>query len=125
MKVDKTATIYEAKAFHDSKIDPKKCISTLAKLIYLFNQGEPFTEDEATSLFFSITKLFQTDDPNLRRLIYTFVKEMSDQPSIYVVTSSLLKDIHHKDCNYRRNSLRTLPVVLDSSNLVQVERYIK
>lgn len=44
---------------------------------------------------------------------------MSDQSSIYVVTSSLLKDIHHKDCNYRRNSLRALPVVLDSSNLVQ------
>jgi coatomer protein complex subunit gamma len=74
VKVDKTATIYEAKAFHDSKIDPKKCISTLAKLIYLFNQGEPFTEDETTSLFFSITKLFQTEDPSLRRLIYTFVK---------------------------------------------------
>ena len=74
VKVDKTATIYEAKSFHDSRIDPKKCISVLAKLIYLFNQGESFTEDEATGLFFSITKLFQTDDPNLRRLIYTFVK---------------------------------------------------
>lgn len=44
---------------------------------------------------------------------------MRDQPSIYVVTSSLLKDIHHKDYNYRRNSLRALPVVLDASNLVQ------
>lgn len=74
VKVDKTATMYEAKCFHDSRIDSKKCIGILAKLIYLFNQGEPFTEDETTSLFFSITKLFQTDDPNLRRLIYTFVK---------------------------------------------------
>lgn len=50
---------------------------------------------------------------------------MSDQKSIYVVTSSLYKDIHHKDSNFRRNSLRVLPVVLDSSNLVQAERYIK
>lgn len=50
---------------------------------------------------------------------------MSNQPSIYIVTSSLLKDIHHKDCNFRRNSLRTLPLVLDPTNLAQVERYIK
>ena len=39
VKIDKTATIHEAKSFNDSKIDPKACISTLAKLIYLFNQG--------------------------------------------------------------------------------------
>lgn len=125
VKIDKTATVQEAKLFNDSRIDPRACIITLSKLIYLFNQGESFTQDEATTLFFSITKLFQAEDPNLRRLVYTFVKEMSNQPSIYVVTSSLLKDIHHKDPNFRRNSLRTLPLVLDQSNLAQVERYIK
>ena len=53
------------------------------------------------------------------------VKEMRNQPSIFVVTSSLLKDIHHKNHNFKRNSLRTIPLVLDASNLVQVERYIK
>lgn len=45
IKIDKTATIHQVKLFHDSRIDPKKCITTLAKLIYLFNQGEAFTED--------------------------------------------------------------------------------
>lgn len=50
---------------------------------------------------------------------------MSDQPSIYVVTSTLMKDIHHENPNYRRNSLRVIPVVMDASILVQVERYIK
>lgn len=74
IKVDKTATLYEAKSFNDSRIDPKKCISILAKFIYLFNQGESFTQDESVSLFFSITKLLQTDDPQLKRLIYTFIK---------------------------------------------------
>lgn len=50
---------------------------------------------------------------------------MSDQPAIFVITSSLLKDIHHKDYNYRRNSLRVLPMVLDATNLMQADRYIK
>lgn len=50
---------------------------------------------------------------------------MTSQPSIYIVTSSLMKDIHHKSTNFRRNSLRIIPLVIDPSNLVQVERYIK
>jgi coatomer protein complex subunit gamma len=50
---------------------------------------------------------------------------MTSQPSIYIVTSSLMKDIHHKSNNFRRNSLRIIPLVIDPSNLVQVERYIK
>jgi coatomer subunit gamma len=53
------------------------------------------------------------------------IKEMKKQPSIYIVTSSLMKDIHHKNSNFRRNSLRVIPMVIDPSNLVQVERYIK
>jgi coatomer protein complex subunit gamma len=53
------------------------------------------------------------------------VKEMTSQPSIYIVTSSLMKDIHHKSVNFRRNSLKIIPLVIDPSNLVQVERYIK
>jgi vesicle coat complex subunit len=50
---------------------------------------------------------------------------MRNQPSIFLVTSSLLKDIHHKNFNFRRNSLRTIPMVIDASNLAQIERYIK
>lgn len=50
---------------------------------------------------------------------------MRAQTNIYIVTSSLLKDIHHKNNNFRRNALRTIPLVIDSSNLAQVERYIK
>ena len=50
---------------------------------------------------------------------------MKNQPSIYVVTSSLLKDIHHKNSHFRRNSLRTIPLIADASNLSQIERYIK
>lgn len=91
--------------------------------MYLFNQGEQFTEDESNQLFFGVTKLLQSEDEGLRRLVYVVVKEMSGLSSIYIVTSSLLKDIHHKNPSFRRNSLRTIPMVIDPSNLVQVERY--
>ena len=39
IKIDKANTIMDAKCFNEPKIDPKKCIQILAKLIYLFNQG--------------------------------------------------------------------------------------
>ena len=76
-------------------------------------------------MFFGITKLFFFEDPILRKSVYMIVKEMKNQPSIYIVTSSLMKDIHHKNNNFKRNSLRVIPMVIDPSNLVQVERYIK
>lgn len=50
---------------------------------------------------------------------------MKSQPSIYIVTSSLLKDIHHKHSAFRRNSLRTIPLIIDPSNLTAIERYVK
>jgi coatomer protein complex subunit gamma len=120
VKIDKTATMHEAKCFNQSNIEAPKCIKILVNLIYLLNQGEHFTEDEGTQLFFAITKLLQSEDASLRRAVYVYVKEMRKHPSIYIVTSSLLKDIHHKNANFRRNSLRTIPLIIDASNLTQI-----
>ena len=44
---------------------------------------------------------------------------------MYIVTSSLVKDISSKIDLFRMNALRTIPLVLDSSNMVQIERYLK
>lgn len=123
VRIDKTATMQEAKCFNSSNIDPPKCIKILVNLIYLLNQGEPFSDDEGTQLFFAITKLLQSEDAALRRAVYVYVKEMRKHPSIYIVTSSLLKDIHHRNPNFRRNSLRTIPLIVDASSLTQIERY--
>jgi coatomer protein complex subunit gamma len=125
IRIDKAATIYDARGFHSLQLENTKCMRTLTNLIYLFNQGEHFSEDEGTQLFFAITKLLQSEDVSLRRLVYVSVKEMRAQSSIYIVTSSLLKDIHHKNPNFRRNSLRTIPLIIDASNLMTIERYIK
>jgi coatomer protein complex subunit gamma len=125
VRIDKSTTMYDARCFHQTQLDCPKCIRTLTNLIYLFNQGEHFSEDEGTQLFFAITKLLQSEDAPLRRVVYVSVKEMKAQPSIYIVTSSLLKDIHHKHSAFRRNALRTIPLITDPSNLPQIERYIK
>ena len=44
---------------------------------------------------------------------------------MYIVISSLTKDITSKTDLFRINALRTIPVVLEPSNLVQIERYLK
>jgi len=37
---------------------------------------------------------------------------------MYIVTSSLIKDISSKTDLFRMNALRTIPLVLDNSNMV-------
>lgn len=125
VKIDKAAVIYNAREFDNSHLDTSKCIRTLTQLVYLFNRGEYFSEEEGTKLFFAISKLLQTEEPSLRRIVYVGIKEMRKHPSIYVFTSSLTKDLHHKNHNFRRNSVRSIPLIVDPVNLSQFERYIK
>jgi len=39
VKIEKSATMYDARCFHNTNLDTNKCIRTLTNLIYLFNQG--------------------------------------------------------------------------------------
>lgn len=114
--------VLAARAFNDNQLDPRKCQKILTELIYLLNRGEQFTEQEIVQLFFSITKLFKSPTGELRRMVYQIVKELKDQPSIYIVTSCLVKDIQDKDNFFKMNALRTIHLVLDQSNLAQIER---
>ena len=43
----------------------------------LLANGEKFPANEATTLFFSISKLFQNKDPSLRQMMYLILKELS------------------------------------------------
>ncbi len=45
VKIDKASTMYDARCFHNTQLDTNKCIRTLTNLIYLFNQGEHFSEN--------------------------------------------------------------------------------
>lgn len=82
-------------------------------------------ETESTELFFSITKLFQSENKELRRMIYLIIKEMQHESSIYIITQSLIKDMNAKEDLYRMNALRLSAVVIESQYLIQSERYIK
>ena len=49
----------DPRLFNETPVNPRKCTSVLAKILYLINQGESLGTTEATECFFAITKLFQ------------------------------------------------------------------
>lgn len=62
-------------------------------LIFI-SQGEVLATREATDCFFAMTKLFQSKDVVLRRMVYLGIKELSSlADDVIIVTSSLTKDM--------------------------------
>ena len=115
-KMQKTTVLQEARIFNQSPVNPKKCALTLTKILYLLNQGELLTTQEATDAFFNMTRLFQSKDPILRRLLYLGIKELSKlAENVYVVTSSLTSDMNAKQDLCRPQALRTLCMITDAT----------
>ncbi|KAM3226595.1 hypothetical protein ACQJBY_058940 [Aegilops geniculata] len=124
--IEKGAVLQEARAFHDPQLDARRCSQVITKLLYLINQGESFTKVEATEVFFAVTKLFQSNDAGLRRLVYLMIKELSpSSDEVFIVTSSLMKDMNSKTDMYRANAIRVLCRIIDGNLLTQIERYLK
>ncbi|KAF6149801.1 hypothetical protein GIB67_017534 [Kingdonia uniflora] len=126
MGIEKGAVLQEAKVFNDPQLDPRRCSQVITKLLYLLNQGETFTKVEATGVFFAVTKLFQSKDIGLRRMVYLIIKELSPSAEeVIIVTSSLMKDMNSKTDMYRANAIRVLCRIIDGTLLTQIERYLK
>lgn len=124
--IEKGAVLQEARVFNDPHVDARRCAQVITKLLYLLNQGEIFTKVEATEVFFSVTKLFQSKDVSLRRMVYLMIKELSPSADeVIIVTSSLMKDMNSKTDLYRANAIRVLCRITDGALLGQIERYIK
>lgn len=124
--IEKGAVLQEARVFHDPHVDARRCAQVITKLLYLLNQGEVFTKVEATEVFFAVTKLFQSKDAVLRRMVYLMIKELSPSADeVIIVTSSLMKDMNSKTDLYRANAIRVLCRITDGALLGQIERYIK
>ncbi|CAM8922598.1 unnamed protein product [Rhodiola kirilowii] len=124
--IEKGAVLQEARVFNDPHLDPRKCNQVITKLLFLLNQGETFTKVEATEVFFSVTKLFQSRDMSLRRMVYLIIKELSPSADeVIIVTSSLMKDMNSKTDMYRANAIRVLCRIIDGTLLTQIERYLK
>ncbi|XP_020572866.1 coatomer subunit gamma-2 [Phalaenopsis equestris] len=126
MGIEKGAVLQEARVFNDPQLDARRCSQVITKLLYLLNQGENFTKIEATEVFFAVTKLFQSKDTGLRRMVYLMIKEISPSADeVIIVTSSLMKDMNSKTDMYRANAIRVLCRITDGTLLTQIERYLK
>lgn len=81
---------------------------------------------EATEAFFAMTKLFQSKDVILRRMVYLGIKELSSiADDVIIVTSSLTKDMTGKEDLYRAAAIRALCSITDGTMLQAIERYMK
>jgi len=100
----------------------------MTKVLYLLNNGVEFTAQEATDLFFAATKLFQSQDPILRRMTYLVLKELTPYAKdVIIVCASLTKDMNSKNNNYRANAIRALCCAVDDMALLgqQGDRLLK
>jgi len=124
--LDKTSVLQEARVFNETPINPRKCTHILTRILYLISQGETLGRTEATEAFFAMTKLFQSKDVILRRLVYLAIKELSTiADDVIIVTSSLTKDMTGKEDNYRAPAIRALTCIVDASMVQSIERYMK
>ncbi|XP_047952983.1 coatomer subunit gamma-2-like, partial [Salvia hispanica] len=124
--IEKGAVLQEARVFNDPQLDARRCSQVITKLLYLLNQGDSFTKVEATEVFFAVTKLFQSKDNGLRRMVYLIIKDLSPSADeVIIVTSSLMKDMNSRTDMYRANAIRVLCRITDGTLLTQIERYLK
>ena len=87
--VRKEMIVQEAKCFNDNNLNTRNCLGIISKLIYLINQGEKFLPTEIETLFFDSTKLLQTNDIELRRMVYFILKVLNEKQNYsFVVTIS-------------------------------------
>ncbi|GBE77535.1 Probable coatomer subunit [Sparassis crispa] len=124
---NKTTVIQEARVFNDSPISPRKCRALLTRIVYLLYIGETFGTQEATTLFFGTTKLFQHKDSALRQMVYLTIKELATTAEdVIMVTSSIMKDMQpNSEVIYRPNAIRALCRIIDPSMAQGVERFFK
>ncbi|KAF2034506.1 Coatomer, gamma subunit [Setomelanomma holmii] len=126
-QIDKTSVFQEARVFNQSPVSPRKCRVILTKLALLLFTGESWGRQEATTLFFGISKLFQNKDASLRQMVYLVIKELAGSADdVIMVTSSIMKDTSvGSDVVYRPNAIRALCRVIDASTVQAIERLVK
>jgi len=131
--VEKTSVLQEARIFNETPVKARKCTHVLTKILYLinqvsitnssliyrqihnfFSQGEVLGTAEATEAFFAMTKLFQSKDVVLRRMVYLGIKDLANiAEDVIIVTSSLTKDMTGKEDTYRAPAIRALTAITD------------
>ena len=70
--LEKATVLQECRIFDDAMIvtnQPRTCCQLITKLLHILTQGDTLSSAEATKVFFGVTKLFQSKDSNLRRMM--------------------------------------------------------
>ncbi|UNI24297.1 coatomer subunit gamma [Purpureocillium takamizusanense] len=127
VKVDRTQVFQEARLFNSSPIQPRRCRILLTKIALLLYTGEKFPTNEATTLFFGISKLFQNKDASLRQMVHLVIKEIANSAEdIIMVTSTIMKDTGgSSDAIFRPNAIRALCRIIDATTVQSIERVMK
>ncbi|KAK5998852.1 putative coatomer subunit gamma [Cladobotryum mycophilum] len=127
VKVDRTQVFQEARLFNSSPIQPRRCRILLTKIALLLYTGEKFPTNEATTLFFGISKLFQNKDASLRQMVHLVIKELANSAEdIIMVTSTIMKDTGGgSETIYRPNAIRALCRIIDATTVQSIERVMK
>ncbi|SMN19524.1 similar to Saccharomyces cerevisiae YNL287W SEC21 Gamma subunit of coatomer, a heptameric protein complex that together with Arf1p forms the COPI coat [Maudiozyma saulgeensis] len=121
-------TVYQdcMNTFNESPVNPKRCRILISRLLRLLSNGVAFPENEATALFFSISKLFQHQNDALRQVVYLAIKELSGMSEdVLMATSSIMKDVQNGSDLVKPNAIRALTYVLDESTAFSAERLLK
>lgn len=110
-----------ARLFNSSPIQPRRCRILLTKIALLLYTGEKFPQNEATTLFFGISKLFQNKDASLRQMVHLVIKELANSAEdIIMVTSTIMKDTGGStDAIFRPNAIRALCRIIDVCGPIQ------
>ncbi|KIE00111.1 Coatomer, gamma subunit, partial [Metarhizium majus ARSEF 297] len=127
VKVDRTQVFQEARIFNEGTIQPRRCRILLTKIALLLYTGEKFPTNEATTLFFGISKLFQNKDASLRQMVHLVIKELaSSAEDIIMVTATIMKDTGgSSDAIFRPNAIRALCRIIDATSVQAIERVMK
>lgn len=124
--LEKGTVLQEVRVFNEVPLVPRHCIHVLSKILYVLAQSEKLTTTEATDTFFAVTKLFQSKDVPLRRMVYLTLKELLPlAEDTIMVIASLTKDMNSQIELYRSNALRVFSRIADVQILTQSERYLK
>ena len=106
-------TILATREFNNSPLNEHKCRSILADLLLILHNNSELSRQEATDVFFKITKLFLSKNPALKQITCLAIKELSSKADdVIIVTSSLTKDMN-QDSIYRSNAIRALCHITD------------
>jgi coatomer subunit gamma len=127
--INKTTLVLDSRVFNETPLSSKRSHPVLSKLLFVLYNGETFTTNDATTIFFNVIKIFQSKELALRRLMYVVLKEISCYAQdIMMATSSLIQDINNSaklDATMRGDALRALGKIVDPSMVSSIERILK